>query len=176
MAHRSALFATCCILALSACTTHVYTARMDVQDSQGEQRQAVLYWTNTSPLIGKRKAGPAVLMTECGARLRFDERPEGIVFRGTPGQDKPVNQATTSGADFECGRFTAHQRFIDISDGKVPLTILCQPVSGEFSVDPRKYIAARPAPYEFDVTSEKHWSLIGSHEGIIPPPPDCQVP
>jgi hypothetical protein len=151
---------------LNGCTNYLYQGSIKAEDSAGKQRQVVLYWSKTDPLIGDEKADVAHLLTECGSLVVFENQPEGIIFRGEPQRDRLVSpQATTGGSPaqtLECGRIQGPRRLVDLGRGKVSLTIQCEPVSGEFSVQKRTYLKARNAPYEFAVTENKQWSFLGS--------------
>jgi hypothetical protein len=146
---------------------------MTAEDSQGEERDIVMYWTKTDLLLGRTKAGSARLLTECGVPIRFDQRPEGVLFRGTPGDDALAGGTTPNVSEFECGRFTDHETLTEIQDGRVSFVIECVPVTDEFSAFPRTYIAASEKPYEIQVTSVMERSIFGkTFEG--PEPPVCR--
>lgn len=167
-----------CILCLGAqgCATYMYQGSMDAMDSAGQERQFILYWPKTDGLLWPAKAGPASLLTECGNPVMFVERPEGIVFRGTPGQDAPATgPATMTGPEIPCGSFVGADRFVHIEDGPVLLLISCEPVTDEFSTQPRRYLKTRPDPYRIEITSTKEWSLFGKNP-VAPDPPPCRQP
>ena len=151
---------------LNGCTNYLYQGSIKAEDSAGQQRQVVLYWSKTDPLVGDEKADMAHLLTECGSLVVFENQPEGIIFRGEPQRDQLVSpQAITGGSPaetLECGRIQGPHRLADLGRGIVSLTIQCEPVSGEFSVQKRTYLKARNAPYEFDITESKNWSFLGS--------------
>lgn len=158
------------IIVANGCATYVYQGEIRAKDSRGVERQTQLYWTRTDPLIGRAKAGPAILRTACGTPVTYVEQPDSIVFRGVPGQDRMVGQSASVRPGDVCGRFVGHKRFIDIGAGALQLTIRCVPLTDEFSVA-RAYLQARPAPYTFPVHEEKRWSLLGTVPNAPPPPP-----
>jgi len=162
---------------LNGCTNYLYQGSIKAEDSAGKQRQVVLYWSKTDPLIGDEKADMAHLLTECGSLVVFENRAEGIIFRGEPQRDRLVNpQAATGGSPaetIECGRIQGPRSLVDLGRGKVLLTIRCEPVSGEFSVQKRTYLKAREAAYEFDITENKQWSFLGSTPDA-PTVPTCK--
>ena len=161
------------VLAISGCANHVYQGEISALDSKGKERQVVLYWTKTDPLLGKAKAGPASLLTECGGPIFFDEQPTGILFRGTPGQDHLVIGEGEDGPDMVCGRFNNQNKFTEIDEGPLAVSVYCAPVVNEFSLSPQKsYIQARQAPYQFQITSQKEWSLFGKTPDV-PGPLKC---
>lgn len=161
--------------ALNGCTNYVYQGSIKAEDSEGKQRQMLLYWSKTEPLIGDEKADIAHLNTECGSLIVFENQPEGIIFRGEPQRDRIVPELATPDAGtsktFECGRITGASRLTELGSGKVSLTIRCAPLSDDFSVVRRVYPKARQAAYVFDVTENKNWSLLGSTPELPAPPP-----
>lgn len=158
------------VFVLGGCATYVYQAEIRADDSSGVLRQTQLYWTKTDPLIGRAKAGPAVLRTACGTPVTYVEQPDGIVFRGVPGQDRLAGKAVSVAPGQVCGRFLGYRRFTAIKGNAVRLTIHCEPLPNEFSVG-RTYLKAREAPYDFPLHVEKYWSLLG--RSPVPPPPTC---
>ena len=169
---RRLLFALMTGIAVAqGCTTYVYRGDLVAKDSDGKERAVVLYWPKTVPLIGQSKAGPASLRTACGTPVTYAEQEEGIVFRGTPGQDRLRGNSQPLTRQEVCGRFLDRVRFVDIPDGALRLTIVCEPVKDEFSVG-RAYLQARARPYEFAITRAKSWSLLG-REPALPAPPEC---
>lgn len=175
---RKPILIILCILCLGAqgCATYMYHGSIDAMDSAGKERHFILYWSKTDGLLWPAKAGPASLLTECGNPVIFVERPEGIVFRGTPGQDAPVGTpATMTQPEIPCGSFIGETKFVAFDEGPVMLRISCEPVTDEFAVQPRRYLQARPEPYRFDIISTKEWSLFGK-DPVAPDPPSCRQP
>lgn len=160
------------IILLNGCATYVYQGDIRAKDSNGVERQTVLYWTKTDPLIGSAKAGPAVLRTACGTPVTYDQQSDAIVFRGSPDKDRLAGQHEAVRSGQVCGRFVGHTRFVEIGPGPLQLTIHCAPLTSEFSVS-RAYLQARQAPYTFAIHEQKHWSLVGTVPAA-PPPPPCQ--
>lgn len=161
------------VASVFGCANHVYQGEISALDSKGKERQVVLYWTKTDPLLGKAKAGPASLLTECGVPILFDEQETGIFFRGTPGQDHLVIGETGDSIDMVCGRFNNQNKFTEIEDGTLSVSVYCIPLVDEFSLASRRsYIQARQAPYQFPVTSRKQISLFGKIPDV-PGPFDC---
>ena len=158
------------LITLQGCANSLYQSEISAQDSQGQTRQFVLYWTKTEPIIGEPKAGPAVLLTQCGVPVTFVEQPGEIVFRGVPGQDRLANQDMLP-EDRICGRFVGETTFIDLEAGILSLTMVCEPIIGDFSVN-RAYLKASPDLYQFQVSGKKSWSLFGKRPDA-PKPPAC---
>jgi hypothetical protein len=150
------------LLSLSACTNYLYQGSLRAPDSNGVEREHVIYWPKTELLLGKTKGGPATLMTECGSAIQFDERPEGIVFRGSPASD--IDPKTGHPVDLEhiCGRFLNFKRFADSNAGDLQISVLCTALSDDFSVIERSYLQANDSPYIFNITEQKEWSIFGS--------------
>ena len=165
------------LLALSGCTNLLYQGEITAADAFGRERHFVLYWMKTDPLLGQAKAGPAVLLTECspGTRIDFADQPEGIVFRGTPGFDRLPGEGGAGRPNEICGRITGYRQLSQVKPGSLSLSMACEPVSDEFAVSPRNYLAPRPEPYQFPVTERaKRWSLSG--ETLPGPPvPPCKA-
>jgi hypothetical protein len=161
------------LFCLSACTNYLYQGSLRAPDSNGIERENIIYWPKTELLLGKTKGGPATLMTECGSSLQFDERPEGIVFRGSPASDLDSKTGKPVDAQHICGQFLNFDRFADSSGGDLNLSILCTALSDDFSVIERTYLQAKETPYVFKITEQKEWSFFGSILSA-PPPPACQ--
>jgi hypothetical protein len=161
-------------LNLQGCTNYLYMGQIQAIDSDSKERQVILYWSKTRAMLAKAKAGPASLLTQCGSPIMFVEQPQGIVFRGTPGQDKLVIGETNNSTlhEIPCGSFINQRRFVDISNGSLMLTIFCEPISNDFSIGSKSYIQARQEPYQIDITSTKSWSLTGKVPEA-PVPPSC---
>ena len=161
------------LLSLSACTNYLYQGSLRAPDSNGVERENIIYWPKTELLLGKTKGGPATLMTECGSSVQFEERPEGIVFRGSPAADLDPKTGMPVGIQHICGRFSNLDRFADSISGDLKITILCTALSNDFSVINRAYLQANESPYVFQITEEKEWSFFGSVP-MAPTPPVCQ--
>ena len=163
--------------ALNGCTNYVYQGSIKAEDSQGKQRQMLLYWSKTDPLIGDKKADMAHLSTECGSLIVYENQPQGIIFRGEPQRDRLVPALAKPGANtsntIECGRIQGASRLTELGSGKVSLTIHCVPLSNDFSVVKRVYPKARESAYVFEVTENKNWSLLGSTPEL-PAAPTCR--
>jgi hypothetical protein len=161
---------------LPACTNILYQGELTARDAYGKERNFILYWTRTDPLIGQSKAGPAILLTECSplTRIDFSEQAEGIVFRGMPGYDRLAGQNGATDSNIICGKVANFARWTDAAEGALSVAILCEPVSDEFAQAPRNYLAARSEPYLFSVIEKvKKWSLLG--ETLAgPQPPECR--
>jgi len=161
----------CTLFLLGGCTNYLYQGEITAQDSAGMKREVILYWSKTDPLLGREKAGPIVVLTQCGSSIIFDERDEGIVFRGEAGREVIARTGEPVVDGFICGKVLNQNRFVDLGEGNLELTILCKPVSDKFSVKPRHYILAADEPYRFEVNAKKKWSFLGK----VPPAPiaDC---
>jgi hypothetical protein len=161
---------------LSGCTNYLYQADLQAPDAYGKDRQMVLYWTRTDQLIGKTKAGPAILLTECSplTRIDFKDRPEGVVFLGTPGQDHLSDDPGAISQNTVCGKFISYQSLSEAKAGPLQVQMNCVPEQDDFAVEPRNYLAARPEPYQFQVEEKVHtWSLTGETlQG--PAVPECR--
>jgi len=159
---------------LSGCTNYLYQGSIKAEDSAGKQRQVVLYWSKTEPLIGDEKADMVHVLTECGLVIVFENQPNGIIFRGEPQRDRRVNSSASGNQkdNIECGRILGASRLTELGEGPLSLRIQCAPVSSEFSVQKRTYLQARKAPYKFDVAEKKSWSFFGNTPAA-PAVPTC---
>ncbi len=158
---------------LQGCANYLYTGEITVVDREGEPRKSVLYWSRTKAWLGKPKAGHAMLLTECGVPIRYDQRPDQIVFRGTPNEDRIPGQPPPTADNLECGNFVGNDSLVDIEAGDVQLTVLCEGVTGDFSAVERSYLSARPEPYTFVVSRSKTGSFFGKVPDA-PATPDCR--
>lgn len=158
------VFACLAALLISGCANTLYQGDFQATDTAGKERNFILYWTKTDPLIGKSKAGPAVLLTECSpARIHFSDSKEGILFRGEPGADRLQGQDQTVGQDEVCGKIEKFQALKEIPEGTIALRMFCEPLpADEFAVQPRNYLAPRSEPYSIAIAEQqKDWSLLG---------------
>ena len=164
------------LLFSSGCTNLLYQGELTAQDAFGNERHFLLYWTRTDPLIGQAKAGPAILLTECSpfTRIDFADQPEGIVFRGMPGFDRLPGQTAPDNRNLVCGKITSYSSLNEAHEGPLAMAIFCQPISDEFAVQKRNYLAARSEPYTIPVSEKiNRWSFFG--ETLPGPPvPDCR--
>jgi hypothetical protein len=161
---------------ISGCANFLYQGEITAPDSLGKERHFIIYWTKTDPLIGQAKAGPAILLTECSpaTRIDFADQPEGIVFRGMPGFERLPGQTGTVSLNQICGRVTNYHSLTEAMEGSMTIRMECAPISDEFAVQPRNYLAARPEPYTFPIVEkEKKWSFTGE---TLPGPgvPPCR--
>jgi len=168
------LFLALIAVLLQSCANYLYTGEITASDADGKLRQSIIYWSKTKAWLGKPKAGQAIVLTECGVPIRYDQRPEHIVFRGTPGDDKIPGQPPPATDDLVCGQFVRNDRLVDIEAGEVKLTVLCEAVNDEFSALKRSYLKARPEPYTFVVTRSKSTSLLGKVPDA-PVTPECKM-
>lgn len=149
------------LLALAGCTNYLYQGALTAPDSEGVEREILVHWSKTEPLIGDAKASPVALDTGCGETILFFERNEGIVFRGEPGRDLDADTGQPVAEGDLCGRIVGKMKLHDLDDETLELTVRCKPESDDFSVDKRTYVQARSAPYRFDISVSEEWSLLG---------------
>lgn len=166
------------ILFTCACTNTVYQGKLEVLNSQGQAEKALVYWTKTEKLIGESKAGPVVLLTSCSTRhIDFEDSADGIVFRGTPGQDRLMGQSGSVAEESECGKIENARMITELSAGPLNLNIGCEALMNDFAVlrGPFSpfYIQARKEPYQFDIQENSIFSLFGTIPEA-PKPPDCE--
>ena len=94
------------------------------------------------------------------------------MFRGIPGQDRLADGETPNVDQFECGRVTSNDTLLDIDEGTLMFEVRCVGVSGEFTVPPRRYIAAREEPYSMEISVETEKSVLGKTL-LAPTAADC---
>lgn len=152
---------------ISGCTHYSYQGNMAIADANGVDREVILYWNKTDD-----KAGPATLLTECGPSISFDEREEGILFRGNPASDVHADTNLPVKNGDVCGKFLDKKRFVDIQPGALELTITCKHKGDEFAINTRNYIEAKDTPYEFQINETKDWSFFGQTP-VAPDVPEC---
>jgi len=161
----------------SGCTHLLYHAELDTVNSEGDARKSVVYWSKTDKLIGDAKAGPILLMTACSTRrIHFDETETGIVFRGTPGQDRIPGQSGTVTEGTICGKIEFGSTITNLQAGPLLLTISCEAMNDEFGIRTGlfspSYLQASELPYQFEVQEERGWSILGRTPDA-PEPPTC---
>ncbi len=174
---RIGLLLTALTLWLTAgCTNLLYQGELTALDSSGNERHFILYWTKSDPLVGAAKAGPAILLTECSpfTRISFDEQPDGLIFRGAPGEDRLPGDNPSIVTDLTCGKVATYSRWVDAREGALSLAILCQPINSDFQLQPRNYLKARGESYTFSIVQQvRKWSFFGE---TLPGPaiPECR--
>ncbi len=165
------------LMVLAGCTHSLYHAELDTLNSEGGPRKSVIYWSKTESLFGAPKAGPILLLTTCSTRrIHLDETDRGIVFRGTPGQDRIPGQPGTVTEGTICGQVQSASKITDLQAGLLSLTVHCEAMTDEFSIQTGlfspAYIQARQQPYHFDVHEKRSRSLLGKTPAA-PEPPMC---
>jgi hypothetical protein len=160
-----------CYSLLSGCTTYLYQGRITAKDSADIDREVIVSWSKTDPLIGAAKADTITLRTACGIPITFDEKDDGIFFFGIIGSDIPLATAATPEATIKCGQILGHHKVEEIGPGPLSLLINCRPQAGHFVGTQRQYLKARLEPYLFTVSESKEWSWLG--KDIVLPLPVC---
>lgn len=159
------------VLLLAGCTTYTYQGRITAMDSSQVEREVIVAWSKTDPLIGAPKADAIVLRTACGAPVTYDEKETGIFFFGVPGSDLPLRPDLQKSQHVICGQVLGHTRVEDIGAGTLRLEILCTPKAGRFVGTKRRYLKARDEPYTFEISETKDWSFLG--QDVVLPSPAC---
>jgi hypothetical protein len=172
------IFLCFCLLFVQGCTNTLYHGEIKTLNADNQKSNVVLYWTKTEPFIGKNKAGPAKLLTECSTRrLEFVQREDGIYFFGTPGLDIQADQATVTTQHFPCGKIVNKTRFTEVQTGPLNIEIKCMAEIDDFVVTPGSfspaYIKARQEPYTFEIMGSSNWSFFGEIPEA-PSQPECR--
>lgn len=150
--------------ALTGCTNYLYQGRLAGVDAYNKANQFTLYWPKTEPLIGRDKAGPAILMTDCSTtRIDFSDQPEGIVFRGEQGRDRLAGATSGVSRNQICGSIVGQRQLAEVHAGELLVLINCEPMpADEFDAQPRNYPKAQAEPYIFHIVEKiKRWSVFG---------------
>ena len=149
---------------LSACTNYLYQGEFSGADAYNKANHFTLYWPKTEPLLGRDKAGPAILMTDCSTtRIDFSEQPDGIVFRGEHDRDRLAGETASVNRNQICGKFVGQSQLADIHAGALPILINCEPMpADELAILPRNYPRASTEPYIVQIVEKiKRWSFFG---------------
>jgi len=165
------------LLLLSGCTNALYQGELTALDAYGKERSFLLYWTRTEPLVGHAKAGPAILLTECSlTRIDFTDQADGVVFRGTPGEDRLAGATDTVELNQVCGAIEGLTSLRDAKAGPLAVRIDCEPMPPDvFAAFPRNYLAASPPAHRIEIVEALHvWSLFGKTLPA-PQPPQCRM-
>jgi hypothetical protein len=149
------------LILLSGCTTYNYQGSLIAPDSNDVEREVVLYWNKTEPLIGSAKASELKLLI-CDTSISFVEREEGIIFRGEPNRDIIAKTRQPAPNGYICGKVLHEKKIIKIDQDELSLIVSCLPKNGSFSVKPRVYIKAQDTPYKFKINVSKEWSWFGN--------------
>lgn len=151
-------------LTMSGCTNYLYQAELAGMDAYDKPNRFTLYWPKTDPIIGRNKAGPAILMTDCSTtRIDFSDQPEGIIFRGEEDRDRLAGATSSVMQDGICGGFVGPLKLADVHAGALAVSINCEPMPADvFAVLPRNYPKAKAEPYIFQIVEKiKRWSWFG---------------
>jgi len=176
MKGRTRIIAGLTLLFFTGCTNILYQGELTTQDAYGKERQFILYWTSTEPLIGEAKAGPAVLLTECSlTRIDFTDQSEGVVFRGTAGEDRLAGRTDAVEINQICGVIEGISSLREAKSGTIDVRIDCEPMPpDDFAAYPRNYLAASPPKHRFTIVeTERSWSILGQTLPG-PAPIDCR--
>lgn len=161
------------------CMNYLYTGSITALDSGQAERDVIVYWHKTSYLRVGRKAGPVVLLTECGRPLTFNETfnelgdSRQIAYRGMAGMDRIPGENRPLVDGTPCGELVGESSFVELAEGPVEIVIHCEPVvddEGFGSVE--TYLLHRADPYVFPVTAHKKFQWLGG-EIAAPAPPPC---
>ena len=156
------------VLMASGCAhRYVYSGTLEAQDSLGHVGQHLIYWNKTTrPLWFDTQEGSVRMLPQCSLNtVAYDEQPTGIIFRARD-RDKPVLERAQD--THVCGRVLSANRIVDLPDGRVDVTVLCQDAPQDDLDTPQPYLKAREQPYEFPVTRKEVKDF-----SEIPKRPEC---
>jgi hypothetical protein len=143
---------TIATLLLSGCAhNYVYTGTLAAEDSQGKQRQFLLYWNRTErPIWFDTAEGTVRVLPQCSLNVMpYDERPEGIIFRARDTDKKVIDPERDQQV---CGRILSGNVVTDLPDDSLSLTVLCADSPVDELNQPKPYLKARPEPYTFNIS------------------------
>lgn len=151
---RKKLFVLLIFTLFIGCATYVYYGELSSEDSSGEMRNHLIYWTKTSRVIGFDECSEVIrLCTERSyATIVFKETEEGIIFPRDPEYKKVVLQTDTAGP---YGKILDAEKVSELKEGKLRLVIYCEFDSTDFTSGDHHTLKAREAPYEFDILRKK---------------------
>jgi hypothetical protein len=134
------------------CTTYVFYGEIRAEDSAGEMRNHLIYWTKTDRLLWFDECSETVrLLTERSLEtVVFKETGNGIIF------DDPNYRKVIHADDPELlGKILSSQKVKDLNEGVLELVLYATYDSTEFTIGDHHTLMAREEPYEFDVMKKK---------------------
>lgn len=154
---------------ISGCgTTYVYYGLFEEENSAGEEREHLIYWTKTvRPFWFDECDGSMRLLTGCSYEtILFDETEDGIVFRCTPYHIGVTHTVEAGGL---CGEILNTKKIGELAEGKLMLKIYCAYNYDEFTEGDHSYLQAQEDVYEIDIKRKK----ISEFGGNVPKRPEC---
>ncbi|MCK4526619.1 hypothetical protein KAW18_04545 [candidate division WOR-3 bacterium] len=141
----------------TGCTRYTYYGAIRAEDSVGEMKQHLIYWTRTERLLWFDEcSGTIRLLTEGSLEtIPFDETEKGIIFRYIPthkGVTHPV------GIGEACGEILDVKEIKELTEGALRLKIYCTYDSTDFTVgtlSDHAYLKAKDTIYVFDIIRKK---------------------
>jgi len=151
---RKKLFVLLIFTLFIGCATYVYYGEITAEDSSGEMRDHLIYWTKTTRVLGFDECSEVVrLCTEHSYEtIVFKETEDGIIFPRNPEYKKVIFQTDTAGP---YGKILDAMKVRELKEGKLRLAIYCEFDSTVFTLGDHHTLKAREAPYEFDIIRKK---------------------
>ena len=167
--YRKTLLILLIIFAVCGCAQYTYFGSIEEQDSDGNMRTNLVYWTKTErKLWFDESSGSIKLLTECSlSTVNFDEKENGIIFYNTGGNEgvsHPVN------INEPCGEILDVKKINKLTEGTLRLKIYCKNVDEEFTEGNHAYLKAKDGVYEFQIIRGKSTEF----EDGVPKRPDCR--
>lgn len=160
-------------LTLQGCTSYVYSGAAMYEDDKGIERCYGVQWSLTEYawLYGVQNDPIDLRLAGGSDSIHYAEtRDDGIVSRTEADETVADSFAGIDGPGV-CGRVLNAEKIREIQPGPgaLKLTFHCIIERDDFSVGPRLYLAARPEPYEFDISRMK----TKDPQGDAPKTPAC---
>jgi hypothetical protein len=151
------------------CTTYVYYGGIEAEDSSGEMRNHLLYWTKTERMLWFDECSEIIrLLTECSNEtVIFKETEDGIVFPSNPYYKKVIYHADMLEP---YGKILDVKKVSELTEDKLRLVIYCEYDSTEFTTGNHHILKAKEEPYEFDIMRKKS----SEFKNGVPEPPECR--
>lgn len=142
------------VVILSGCTRYTYYGQIEAEDSDGNLRNHLIYWTKTERILWYDEiSGAAWLLTECSLRtVVFDETENGIFFRCTPNDSVVIEDGNMWNM---CGEILNADRFAELSDGDMEVKIYSTFLGDDFTIGNHSYLKASQNKYDFIIKREE---------------------
>ena len=154
---------------ITGCTTYVYYGGIESEDSSGEMRNHLIYWTKSDRMLWFGECSEVIrLLTECSYEtVVFKETEDGIIFPPDPNYKKVIYQEDASKP---YGQVLDVSKVSELTEGTLRLVIYCEYDSTEFTVGNHHTLKAREEPYEFDIIRKRSSEFVHG----VPERPDCR--
>lgn len=142
------------VVILSGCTQYTYFGQIEAEDSEGNLRNHLIYWTKTERLLWYDEiSGAAWLLTECSLNtVAFSETENGIFFRCTPNDSIVIEVGNLRNM---CGEILNANRFTELSEGNIEFKIYSTFMRDDFTAGNHSYLKASQDKYNIIIKREE---------------------